>query len=84
MKIITFALIVSLLLLQVRADDKRVKLSVYYESLCPDSVDFITGQLSKAFSEVNELMEIELIPFGKAKVNFFITQTSYCKILRFN
>ena len=75
MKIFLFSIIVSLLLLQARADDNRVKISVYYESLCPDSVDFITGQLSTAFSEVNQKMEIELIPFGKATVSFFFLIT---------
>ena len=49
--------------------DDNVKISVYYESLCPDSARFITGQLSNAFREVISIVDIKFMPFGKANVN---------------
>ena len=46
-----------------------VKLSVYYESLCPDSIRFVTTQLYpnwKYFGQ--DILNIDLHPFGKANV----------------
>ena len=51
----------------INANDK-VKLAVHYESYCPDSSRFITGQLSRAFNEVRDIMDVVLFPFGKANV----------------
>jgi interferon gamma-inducible protein 30 len=53
--------------------DNKIKISVYYETLCPDSTNFINGQLSNAFIKANSLIDIKFIPFGKASVN--ITQS---------
>lgn len=40
--------------------------SVYYEALCPDSKGFIIRQLVPAFKTVPNLIEMELLPYGKA------------------
>ena len=42
--------------------DDNVKISVYYESLCPDSARFINR-------EVISIVNIKFMPFGKANVN---------------
>uniref|UniRef100_A0A6E8VZP4 Gamma-interferon-inducible lysosomal thiol reductase n=1 Tax=Anopheles coluzzii TaxID=1518534 RepID=A0A6E8VZP4_ANOCL len=39
---------------------------VYYETLCPDSKNFVLHQLQPAFDRAPELMDIEFVPFGKA------------------
>ncbi|XP_023027090.1 gamma-interferon-inducible lysosomal thiol reductase-like protein [Leptinotarsa decemlineata] len=45
-----------------------VKISVYYECLCPDSVDFIKNQLYPVYKDIGKPMNIDLIPFGFASV----------------
>jgi len=41
-------------------------LNVYYESLCPDSARFINTQLSTAYTQVRDILNITFVPFGKA------------------
>ena len=49
--------------------DNSVKLSVYYESLCPDSIRFITTQLFPTWQHFgNDILNVDLHPFGKANV----------------
>merc|ERR1712241_539203 len=45
-----------------------VKLSVYYESLCGDSIRFITTQLFPAWQHFadDQTLQLDLVPFGKA------------------
>ena len=45
-------------------------LDVYYESLCPDSARFINTQLSNAFNSIKSILNIKLVPFGKANVSY--------------
>lgn len=46
----------------------KVKISVYYEALCPDSKFFIKYQLLPVFEEFQEDILLDLVPYGKAKV----------------
>jgi len=46
--------------------DERVTVDVYYECLCPDSRSFIVNQLYPAWQNLKDIMEINLIPWGKA------------------
>lgn len=41
--------------------------TVFYEALCGDSKHFIIKQLLPAFRQAAPLMDIELIPYGKAQ-----------------
>ena len=43
---------------------ERVKVDVYYETHCPDSILFLNYQLQHVISR--GLVDVELIPFGKA------------------
>ncbi|KFB53718.1 AGAP009747-PA-like protein [Anopheles sinensis] len=43
-----------------------VQVFVFYETLCPDSKNFVLRQLVPAFERAQELMKIEFIPYGKA------------------
>lgn len=41
-----------------------VKASVYYESLCPDSKNFIANQLWPTYQAVSAIFVVEFVPFG--------------------
>ncbi|GJQ78062.1 hypothetical protein Trydic_g2405 [Trypoxylus dichotomus] len=48
--------------------DHKVKVDVYYESLCTDSIAFITQQLHPALQkpEINKHVNLTLVPYGKS------------------
>jgi len=43
-----------------------VKLTLYFESLCPDCKDFFRNQLSPTYSQVASIMDLQLVPYGNA------------------
>lgn len=43
---------------------------VFYEALCPDSKHFILRQLVPTFIKAPTLIDFQLVPYGKATVNF--------------
>ncbi|XP_077550369.1 gamma-interferon-inducible lysosomal thiol reductase-like isoform X2 [Haemaphysalis longicornis] len=45
---------------------KTARIQLYYESLCPYSIAFITEQLWPTFVRVGYLMDVQLVPFGNA------------------
>jgi len=45
-----------------------VLVAVYYESLCPDSRDFIVDKLQKVYNKLSNITFLELVPYGNAKV----------------
>lgn len=47
----------------------RVKMDVYYGSLCPDTFTFIQ-QLNAIYPQFRQHLDITFIPFGKASVSF--------------
>ena len=51
-----------------QASQKSVKLSVYYESRCPDSHNFILNQLAPAWPRFHRHIDLELVPFGNEVV----------------
>lgn len=50
------------------ADDK-LQVTIYYETLCYDSVSFITNQLAPAWEWRRDQMDLKLVPFGKAFID---------------
>lgn len=53
-------------LVVVIAEDK-VPVSVYYESLCPDSIAFVTQQLVPTYNtDLKNYMDLKLVPYGKS------------------
>ncbi|KAI5745852.1 hypothetical protein M8J76_014761 [Diaphorina citri] len=44
-----------------------IKVSVYYEALCPDSRHFVLHQLVPVYEKGSRIMDYELVPYGKAK-----------------
>ena len=70
MKTLTFtASIAFLLLAQTVKAETKVKVDVYYETLCPDSIGFLIRQLIPSYDTMKEMMQLNLIPFGKAEVS---------------
>ncbi|XP_054161824.1 gamma-interferon-inducible lysosomal thiol reductase-like [Oppia nitens] len=47
-------------------DNQKVNIDVYYESLCPDCLQFITGQLVPTYTKLNNIMNVQLFPYGWA------------------
>lgn len=45
----------------------RVKVEVNLESLCPDSRRFVSKQLVPTFSELRDIMQVDIIAFGHAR-----------------
>ncbi|KAG5681786.1 hypothetical protein PVAND_011194 [Polypedilum vanderplanki] len=44
----------------------KVKMDIYYESLCPDSIRFINQQLYPLYNEFKDNLDITFIPHGKS------------------
>jgi interferon gamma-inducible protein 30 len=42
---------------------------VLYESLCPDSIYFITRELGSVYADLKDFIDLKLVPFGKASVD---------------
>ncbi|XP_055640909.1 GILT-like protein 1 [Toxorhynchites rutilus septentrionalis] len=49
------------------ADTTRIKVDVYYEHLCPDSIRWVSNQLAPNYDALRESIVIEFIPFGKSR-----------------
>merc|ERR1712142_952655 len=47
--------------------DSSVEVTVFYESLCPDSVRFVNEQLFPSWKKFQNELKVDLKPFGKAK-----------------
>ncbi|XP_066985793.1 uncharacterized protein [Macrobrachium rosenbergii] len=45
----------------------RVKVTVYLQSLCPDTVRFFLRQLYPTWQDLQDIMDLEFVPFGKAR-----------------
>lgn len=43
-----------------------LKVSIYYESLCPDSINFITNQLYPSYDNFKDRIQLDFVPYGKA------------------
>lgn len=54
-----------------------VKVSVYYESLCSDSIRFIVQQVYPTFEQLRKFISLDLVPFGKATVSKKITKYTF-------
>ncbi|XKL59294.1 hypothetical protein PGB90_000310 [Kerria lacca] len=47
---------------------QKINISIYYESLCPDSKLFITQYFYPAYEIFSNYLNIRFIPFGKANI----------------
>ncbi|XP_050431663.1 GILT-like protein 1 isoform X2 [Adelges cooleyi] len=54
----------------INSNDKSyLTVSVYYETLCPDSRNFIHQHLVPSFNKAPDRFKIDFIPYGKAKTD---------------
>ncbi|KAL7634274.1 UNVERIFIED_CONTAM: hypothetical protein RMT77_015604 [Armadillidium vulgare] len=44
-----------------------IRVTVFYEALCPDSRDFVVRQLLPAYRIMGDVITVELVPYGKAQ-----------------
>ena len=51
---------------------KKVKVELFYETLCPDVRNFIQDQLYPVWDELSDIMEIHWKPYGFAEVRLTI------------
>jgi len=56
-------------LLLVAVECQKLNVKVYYESLCPDSRQFINTQLAPIAKDYLQYMDLQLIPYGKSTHN---------------
>lgn len=61
--------------------EDKVKVSLYYESLCPYCSDFIVNQLGKALVQGNlmSIVDLKMVPWGNTQLapnNAWICQVS--------
>ena len=61
--------------------ENHLSIQVYYESLCPDSIDFITQQLFPTFQKLGKYLTIEFKPFGNAKVSKIVIASAVARDL---
>lgn len=52
-----------------QAAAEPVKVSVYYETLCPDSRNFFIGQLYPVYQDLKDIMALDVNAYGKASVS---------------
>ncbi|CAN7945299.1 unnamed protein product [Ixodes hexagonus] len=48
---------------------RKVNVTLFYESMCPYSKAFITGQLFPTYNRLRDYMEVVLVPFGNGHIN---------------
>lgn len=59
-----------MLLTNVSGVIEKLKLTIYYEALCPDSKAFIVSELYPSYEILKNYIKIDFVPYGFAKVSF--------------
>ena len=68
--ILLFISAVSSTRFQRKSSSSVLTISVYYETKCGGSSDFINNQVSKVIESFPHVVNIDLIPYGNANVLF--------------
>lgn len=58
-----------LLFTQNAVEVPKVRMTVYFESLCSDTQRFFREQLTPTYSELSDIIDLQFVPFGKAIVS---------------
>lgn len=60
---------------------KQVSLGLYYETLCPDSAEFIVDNLTKIFENgLIDVVDLHLVPWGNADAILQGSNTFECQV----
>ncbi|KAL1506678.1 hypothetical protein ABEB36_006000 [Hypothenemus hampei] len=51
---------------QLQQDYQKINVSIYFESLCGDSRNFIINQLDPHWDDIKDYVNIHFVPFGKS------------------
>ncbi|XP_066252925.1 GILT-like protein 1 [Euwallacea similis] len=54
------------LVCSVQGRTPKVSISIYFESLCPDSHNFIVNQLYPSWDDIRDYVDVRFVPFGKS------------------
>ncbi|XP_063972838.1 gamma-interferon-inducible lysosomal thiol reductase-like [Diachasmimorpha longicaudata] len=49
-----------------RIKHEKVKITVYYEALCPDSRSFVVRQVVPTYQKIPDNVVVQMVPYGKA------------------
>ncbi|PIA45705.1 hypothetical protein AQUCO_01600143v1 [Aquilegia coerulea] len=64
----------------IATSDEKVKLGLYYESLCPGCSTFMTNDLVKIFENgLIDIIDLHLVPYGNAQLGGKDNKTIYCQ-----
>ncbi|CAG2167806.1 unnamed protein product [Oppiella nova] len=69
-KFLVFLMFLFHFILTIDSHHTNNRISVYYESICPDSRRFILNQLIPTYEKLSPYVDIDLIPFGNANVSY--------------
>ncbi|KAF5273397.1 hypothetical protein FQA39_LY07414 [Lamprigera yunnana] len=47
-----------------------LRVSVYYETLCPDSYDFLRNQFCPTYEKIGSSLDVHFVPYGRAEHMF--------------
>ena len=54
---------------QEKDTECTVKVELFYDTFCPDVVNFIQGKLFEVWNDLSDIMEIHWKPYGFTKVS---------------
>ncbi len=74
-----FLILIIFLVEIAQSNDKKVKVTILYETYCPDSRRFI-NQLTENYEKLKNKIDVEFVPFGKASVSVIFFANLYNKI----
>ncbi|XP_012545939.1 lysosomal thiol reductase IP30 isoform X1 [Bombyx mori] len=66
LRLVCFLMLLCYVVAKKKTEDHKVKIAVYYESLCPDSKKFITTQLAPVWRDFRGLVKVKMVPYGKS------------------
>ena len=77
-KMIFISIFLSLIFLTGSLSDvAKVKVSLYYESLCPWSAKYISEQLYPTYRKLGRHIDLDYIPYGNAEMTYHPSNSSY-------
>jgi len=77
-KMVFISIFLSLIFLTGSLSDvAKVKVSLYYESLCPFCDKYIVEQLYPTYQKLGRHIDLDYIPYGNAKTTYHPSNSSY-------